>query len=469
MGYSLHLTSRLLALIAFLALAFAGMAYAQSALAQTYEADLSGEEEVPPVDADTTGFIEAEFDEELSSVDYDLDVFDGEAIVAAHFHCAPEGENGPVIAFLFGPESDGVDVDGGLASGTIVDDDLLEAGMDCPTPISDVESLETAMAEGDIYTNVHSEEFPDGVARGQMVEAVDSDDDDDDTATSTDDDDDDTATSTDDDDATNDDDTATSTDDDVSDDETATDTVSVALVKHICPDDIDSVEEFLDIGRIAERLEHCQVVTLPGDEQTEYAEGEDIGEFDFRVTDDDGEEQTIDDATFFEAAYCEDDFPVDFDGDDSIEEDVCIDLSHYVYEGVADGSVTVEEIESPENTSFGYGYLEFELPTEEDFAEDEDAGLEPFDESEVTFDTTDDDDGVIVVHVFNFRDADEDDDDVDEDENGTNEGDDATDDDQDSDNEALERRIQRLEERIDRLMERLERQFDRMEELIQQR
>ena len=135
------------------------------------KADLTGEEEVPPVDTETTGEFEIRFNDDFSAARFELEVDDGEAITQAHLHCNFEGANGPVIAFLFGMVPGGFDVDGDLAAFTLTDANII-ANVDCLSRIgmniTSLEELAMAIEDGAIYANVHSVANPGGEIRAQL-------------------------------------------------------------------------------------------------------------------------------------------------------------------------------------------------------------------------------------------------------------------------------------------------------------
>ena len=58
--------------------------------------------------ARTTGRLQIMFNKALSEAKSRLCVHEGVAITQAHLHCARAAENGPVVAFLFGPVVGGV-------------------------------------------------------------------------------------------------------------------------------------------------------------------------------------------------------------------------------------------------------------------------------------------------------------------------------------------------------------------------
>jgi hypothetical protein len=135
----------------------------------SFRATLTGDQEVPPVDTTTRGSATFRADPGLTQLRFDLRVTNGVAITQAHLHCAGAGVNGPVVAFLFGPEDPGVGVSGRLASGTIENGDIIATeGEPCGGVINNVASLYAAILEGRIYANVHSAANPGGEVRAQL-------------------------------------------------------------------------------------------------------------------------------------------------------------------------------------------------------------------------------------------------------------------------------------------------------------
>lgn len=131
-----------------------------SAVQAAFVARLSGDQEVPPVDTKARG--QANFLFTGEGLNFQVKVANIENITAAHIHCAPEGVNGPVVAFLFGP-STGVTVNGRLAQGTITDAEIINFACG-----SDLDGLVNAMANGSTYVNVHTTANPGGEIRGQI-------------------------------------------------------------------------------------------------------------------------------------------------------------------------------------------------------------------------------------------------------------------------------------------------------------
>lgn len=151
--------------------ALGGTAAADShyAAGGAFDAHLTGDDEVPPVASDGTGYAAIEIAEDGASIDYRLYVSGLEAVTMAHIHVGAPGENGPPVMFLFGPEDPGVPADGLLAEGTITEADLIAAdGVFGGTMAELVELIRT----GGTYVNVHTEDNPAGEIRGQLTPAA---------------------------------------------------------------------------------------------------------------------------------------------------------------------------------------------------------------------------------------------------------------------------------------------------------
>jgi hypothetical protein len=173
-----------MSLICLQALAMAGLAHADG---RHFEATLSGAQEpvfdedvfVPGgTDTDARGRINARFDKAFTALRVNLRVsgLTG-TFAAAHFHCGRPGQNGPVIFGLVNPGS--LEFDGKRIRGILTNTDF--TGADClevvGRPVNNIVALAFAMRDGLIYANVHSDVFPAGEIRGQMLEADDDEDD----------------------------------------------------------------------------------------------------------------------------------------------------------------------------------------------------------------------------------------------------------------------------------------------------
>ncbi len=159
-------------LAALLLLAFAGTADAAGTFpfnfkhGETFQAKLTGDQEVPPVETDTIGRFQIRFNKDKTRAEYELVVLDGVEVRRAHLHCNFAGANGPIVVFLTGdrPANDGIDVDGKwIDNATIMDENI--GNVACG---ANLDELAEAMKEGKVYVNVHTIASPGGEIRGQL-------------------------------------------------------------------------------------------------------------------------------------------------------------------------------------------------------------------------------------------------------------------------------------------------------------
>ena len=130
-----------------------------------FTAGLSGEDEVPAVDSDGSGFASVTASEDGTTLDFRLYVNGLDDVTMAHIHVGGPDENGPVAVFLFGPEDPGVVADGLIAEGTITEADLIATDGVFDGTMAQLMQL---IVDGDTYVNVHTETNPSGEIRGQL-------------------------------------------------------------------------------------------------------------------------------------------------------------------------------------------------------------------------------------------------------------------------------------------------------------
>jgi hypothetical protein len=119
--------------------------------------NLSGSEEVPPVQTEATGV--AEFTPGEDSVAYSINATNIEGATAGHIHLGKQGENGPIVVTLFKYDSPMNEVS---ENGTITADKL-----EGPMAGKQISDLATAGANATLYVNIHTEQNPNGEIRGQ--------------------------------------------------------------------------------------------------------------------------------------------------------------------------------------------------------------------------------------------------------------------------------------------------------------
>lgn len=130
---------------------------------QKFNAKLSGQQEVPPVQTTASGM--AWFKPMQDKVWFKLNVTDMQGVTQAHIHTGKQGENGPVVVTLY-KSATPQPINGKLAYGNITTT-LLEG----PMKGKQISDLATAMSNGSTYVNVHTEKYPNGEIRGQIMMA----------------------------------------------------------------------------------------------------------------------------------------------------------------------------------------------------------------------------------------------------------------------------------------------------------
>ncbi|HVL81499.1 MAG TPA: CHRD domain-containing protein [Actinomycetota bacterium] len=136
---------------------------------------LGGDEEVPARATLAQGQATFHLNADGSALSYRLIASNIENVVASHIHLGPQGENGPVVAFLYGNvPAGGGRTDGVLATGTLTDANLVG-----PLAGHTLSALVDAIRDGNAYVNVHTNDgvaptntgpgdFPGGEIRGQI-------------------------------------------------------------------------------------------------------------------------------------------------------------------------------------------------------------------------------------------------------------------------------------------------------------
>ena len=131
---------------------------------QKFNAKLSGQQEVPPVQTTTASGM-AWFKTMQDKVWFKLNVTDMQGVTQAHIHTGKQGENGPILVTLYKSDTP-QPINGKLAYGNITAN-LLEG----PMKGKQISDLTTAMSNGSTYVNVHTEKYPKGEIRGQIMMA----------------------------------------------------------------------------------------------------------------------------------------------------------------------------------------------------------------------------------------------------------------------------------------------------------
>ena len=137
---------------------------------------LKGEHEVPPRDTNAQGQAIMKLSEDGTTIYYKLIASNIENVIAAHIHLGAAGTNGPIVQFLFGNVAPG----GGRHNGVLAEGSFTAASFMGPLAGQPMSALIAAMAAGNTYVNVHTNDgvgaintgpgdFPGGEVRGQIV------------------------------------------------------------------------------------------------------------------------------------------------------------------------------------------------------------------------------------------------------------------------------------------------------------
>jgi hypothetical protein len=152
-----------------IAAAISGMAVATGLNPSTvyanheFAANLTGQQEVPPVDTQATGHtILVQNLPQNQTVHYFVNVTGIQDATQGHIHSGVEGENGPIVVTLFNFDSPQSEV---FEKGNIT-----ASNLEGPMQGKTIPDLIAAMKNGSTYVNVHTEQNPNGETRGQLVD-----------------------------------------------------------------------------------------------------------------------------------------------------------------------------------------------------------------------------------------------------------------------------------------------------------
>lgn len=138
----------------------------------SFTARLAGAQEGQGVDSDGAGSARVRFDAAFTKVFVDLRInsLTG-SFTRAHFHCNRPGANGPIAFGLVDPGP--LMLEGRRVRGVLTNADFTGADcLDVPLvgrPVNNIAALAFAMRDGLVYLNVHTDLFPGGEIRGQML------------------------------------------------------------------------------------------------------------------------------------------------------------------------------------------------------------------------------------------------------------------------------------------------------------
>ncbi|MVP01267.1 CHRD domain-containing protein [Paenibacillus sp. N10] len=130
-----------------------------------FRAFLKGRNEVPPVKTNASGDAFFRLNRARNRLLFNLVIRNIKQVTQAHIHLGRRGENGPIVAFLFGPSKFGISVRRGVIRGILSNNDLVG-----PLEGKTIRDLVREFRRGNAYVNVHTIQNPDGEIRGQIVD-----------------------------------------------------------------------------------------------------------------------------------------------------------------------------------------------------------------------------------------------------------------------------------------------------------
>lgn len=133
-----------------------------------YEATLSGEPHGVETEASGEATFEVEAHEDGMDAHYELTVENICDVTQAHIHLGAEGEDGPIVVWLYPEEGMEPELVEGLFSGTLAEGTITEDDFVGEWEGADFETARETVETGGAYVNVHTEEHPGGEIRGQI-------------------------------------------------------------------------------------------------------------------------------------------------------------------------------------------------------------------------------------------------------------------------------------------------------------
>jgi len=153
----------LLTFLIIILFASLGVAADKSTNHRSFEANLSGNEELPPVQTKAKGEAKFQFSRERDKLTYRLTISNIKDVIAGCIRKGKRGENGPPVINLF-TEPKKEDITGNLLAEGKVEPYLLVG----PLKGKSLDSLIQLMEAGEAYVNVQTAKHPGGEIRGQI-------------------------------------------------------------------------------------------------------------------------------------------------------------------------------------------------------------------------------------------------------------------------------------------------------------
>jgi CHRD domain len=135
---------------------------------ESFSASLSGKEEVPPTGSSATGWAKFLTDVNGTQVSYWVNMTGLNQITGTHIHNGSAGQNGDIVVTLSQQESamGGDNVTLSLKGNITIDK------LEGPLKGKELSEFVSLMSDGNVYVNVHTDEFKNGAIRGQITSGL---------------------------------------------------------------------------------------------------------------------------------------------------------------------------------------------------------------------------------------------------------------------------------------------------------
>ncbi len=124
---------------------------------------LSGKDEVPPTESNASAWAKFQSVDNGSQLSYWVSIVGLKEITGAHIHKGSEVQNGDIVTVL----SEAKSAEGGNETISLKGN-ITKDGLQGPLEGKEVSDLVSLMRNGSVYVNVHTNEYKDGVIRGQI-------------------------------------------------------------------------------------------------------------------------------------------------------------------------------------------------------------------------------------------------------------------------------------------------------------
>jgi hypothetical protein len=127
-----------------------------------YSTPLTGMEEVPPVNTNSTGI--ALFELINNNINFEVNVTKLDNITASHIHLGQFGQNGGIIVSLLKASTPL-----NILNGTLVEGKITNADLEGPLKGKTINDLLKLFNNTKTYVNIHTKQNPNGEIRGEIT------------------------------------------------------------------------------------------------------------------------------------------------------------------------------------------------------------------------------------------------------------------------------------------------------------